>query len=144
MIIREMKTIYTKEKIKADRINGKIQTPQDVYDVFNYLENETKEHFIAIFLSTKHKILGYEIVSIGSLNGAIAHPREIFKTAILANCCDMILVHNHPSTDPTPSPQDILLTERLKKAGDIIGIGLVDHIIIGRGNYRSLKEQGIL
>jgi len=99
---------------------------------------------LCIYLNTKNRILGIEVVSIGILNSSICHPREVFKGAILASAKSIILAHNHPSGDPEPSDDDITLTKRTENAGRIIGIELLDHIIIGDGSYISLRERGLV
>lgn len=122
-----------------------IRSPQDVY---NLLESEMryldKEHFVCVFLSTKNHVISTEVVSIGSLNSAIVHPREVFKAAIKFSSASIICTHNHPSGDPTPSPEDIELTNRLVEAGTIIGIEVLDHLIFGSSNFCSLKEKGFM
>lgn len=102
-----------------------------------------REHFFVVLLSTKNQVLGTELVSVGSLNASLAHPREIFKTCVRHSAASIILVHNHPSGDPSPSPEDILMTRRLIEAGRIMGIEVLDHVIIGDGRYLSLRESGI-
>ena len=102
-----------------------------------------REHFKAALLNTKNQILRVVTVSIGSLNASIVHPREIFKPAISASAASIILVHNHPTGDPSPSKEDVEFTRRFAKCGDLMGIQLLDHIIIGSGRYRSLKESGV-
>ncbi len=94
--------------------------------------------------STKNKAIHSEIVSIGTLNASIVHPREVFRPAILHASNSVIVVHNHPSGDPTPSNDDIELTKRLAEAGKILGIELLDHVIVGNGSYISLKERGVI
>ena len=100
-----------------------------------------REHFVVLLLDIKNKVIGINTVSIGNLDSSIAHPREVFKPAILSNAGSILLAHNHPSGDPTPSREDIEITHRLVNAGNILGINVLDHIIIGDG-YRSLKEAG--
>lgn len=120
-----------------------IRTPKDVYDLLEpELRHLTKEHFICLFLNTKNRVICKETVSIGSLNSAIVHPREVFRAAIKHCSASLICVHNHPSGDPTPSPEDVNLTKRLINAGEIVGIELLDHVIIGNSGFVSLKEQG--
>jgi len=106
------------------------------------LRFQLKEHFVVLHLDAKHRLLGEEIVSIGSLNASIAHPREIFKTALKRSAAAIICMHNHPSGDPMPSYEDIEVTRRLVEAGNILGIGVIDHIIIGENCYLSMKEKG--
>jgi DNA repair protein RadC len=105
---------------------------------------ETREHFLAVLLSTKNHVIKTPVISIGSLNASIVHPRELFREAINARAASVILAHNHPSGDPTPSPEDISLTRKLKEAGQLLDIPVLDHLILGDGKYVSLKEKGIL
>ncbi|WP_282941272.1 DNA repair protein RadC [Paenibacillus sp. RC67] len=122
-----------------------VRSPEDVsgllMEEMRYLQ---KEHFVCLFLNTKNHIIGQETLSMGSLNAAIVHPREVFRAAIKRSSASIICVHNHPSGDPTPSSEDIQLTERLTEAGEIIGIDVLDHIVIGDRRYVSLKEQGLM
>ncbi|HZG87052.1 RadC family protein [Paenibacillus sp.] len=120
-----------------------IRSPQDVAALvredLRYLQ---QEHFVVLFLNTKNRVVGRETLSVGSLNATIVHPREVYRAAIKRSAASIICVHNHPSGDPTPSPEDIQLTHRLSEAGHIIGIELLDHVIIGDRSYVSLKERG--
>ncbi|GMA52356.1 UPF0758 protein [Alicyclobacillus contaminans] len=111
-----------------------------VMDRLRYLK---KEHFVILHLDTKHCILGEETVSIGSLDASIVHPREIFKSAIKKSASAILCVHNHPSGDPTPSSEDIAVTRRLSEAGKLLGIDVLDHIVVGDGQYVSLKARGL-
>lgn len=115
---------------------------------FDLLEPElryaTKEHFICLFLNTKNRVIFKEIISIGSLNAAIVHPREVFRAAIKRCSASLICAHNHPSGDPNPSPEDVELTKRLARAGEIVGIEVLDHLIIGGNTFVSLKEKGLM
>ncbi len=104
----------------------------------------TKEHFICLFLNTKNQVIARHTVFVGSLNASIVHPREIFKEAIRQSSASVICLHNHPSGDPTPSREDIDVTQRLVEAGELIGIDVLDHVIIGDGKYVSLKEKGYI
>ncbi|NTV88961.1 MAG: DNA repair protein RadC [Clostridiales bacterium] len=103
-----------------------------------------KEVFRIILLNTKNHVLKQVDVSVGSLNSSIVHPREVFSEAVKSGCSGIILVHNHPSGDPEPSREDIETTERLVKAGAIMGIKILDHVVIGDGRYISLKEKGLM
>ena len=122
-----------------------IRTPDDVAALlmprFRY---ETKESFIAILLSTKNHVLKTPVISVGSLNASIVHPRELFREAINASAAAVILAHNHPSGDPAPSPEDVSLTRKLVDAGKLLDIPVLDHIVLGDGKYISFKEKGIL
>jgi DNA repair protein RadC len=102
-----------------------------------------REVFCILLLDTRNRPLGNHIVSVGNLNGSMVHPREVFKVAILANCCSIILCHNHPSGELTPSADDRAITERLVKAGSILGIEVLDHVILYGTEYYSFKENGI-
>ncbi|WP_410746837.1 RadC family protein [Clostridium neonatale] len=123
--------------------NRKINSPDTVVNLFrNFLDGCDREILIVCCLNTKNEPTSISTVSIGSLNSSIVHPREVFKTAVMSNAASIIISHNHPSGDTTPSKEDINITKRIKEAGDIIGIKLLDHIIIGDKNYLSLKEEG--
>lgn len=122
-----------------------INTPSDAADlVMEEMRKLDREHFRIIHLSTRNHVLGICPVSVGSLNSSIVHPRECFKDAIRRNANTIILLHNHPSGDPTPSSEDIEITRRLAEGGKILGIEVLDHIVIGDKKYVSLKEQGVL
>lgn len=122
-----------------------IRSPKDA---FNLLKGEltplTQEHFIVIGLNTKNHVLFTHTVTIGTLNSSLVHPREVFRPLIKKSACSCIVAHNHPSGDSTPSAEDINVTKRLVQAGEIIGIELLDHIIIGLDEFTSLKEKGWL
>jgi DNA repair protein RadC len=124
----------------------KVSKPSDVCDILRtYLEGADRENFVILMLDTKNQVIGINTVGVGILNACPVHPREVFKPAILSNAAGIILGHNHPSGDPGPSKDDLELTVRLKDAGDILGIAVIDHIIIGDNNrYVSLKERGTL
>ena len=100
--------------------------------------------FITLHLDGKNRVICCDLVSIGSLNQSIVHPREVFKTACLSNAAAVILIHQHPTGDPSPSSEDIAITRRLKEAGEIMGIKILDHIIVGDGEYLSFVERGLL
>ena len=120
-----------------------IKKPQDVYEIAkDYLAGVDREHFVVMMLDTKNKIIGINTVAIGVLSSCPVHPREVFKPAILCNSAGIVLVHLHPSGDPTPSQDDMLLTNRLKAAGELLGIPVMDHVILGEGTFVSLKERG--
>lgn len=127
--------------------DGIISTPKDVHDVVNQvfdLSNDANESFGIVALDTKNKMNGLCILSQGSLNSSVVHPREVFKRAILYNAASIVCFHNHPSGNPTPSPEDIILTNRLKESGELLGIDVLDHIIIGDRLWTSMKELGVV
>ncbi|MNW38754.1 hypothetical protein D3C74_158280 [compost metagenome] len=123
----------------------KVRSPNDVYKLlepeFRHLK---QEQFICLFLNTKNGVIGKEIISIGSLNASIVHPREVFRPAIKRSSASIICAHNHPSGNPEPSPEDISITARLKESGEIIGIEVLDHIVVGDYSFVSLKERGLM
>ena len=122
-----------------------ISSPKDAYEMIkDQLQDLDREQFIIACLNTKNEPTNITVVSVGTLNKAIVHPREVFKTAILSNAASIMAFHNHPSGETTPSQQDIQLTHRLYEAGELLGIKLLDHLIIGDGTFTSLKEKGYL
>ena len=122
-----------------------ILSPNDAYEMIKeQLEGLDREQFIIACLNTKNEPTNISVVSVGSLNKAIVHPREVFKTATLSNAASIMAFHNHPSGETTPSQQDIQLTNRLYEVGELLGIKLLDHLIIGDRTFTSLKEKGYL
>lgn len=122
----------------------KISNPGDVIGlVKDFTEESDREKFIAIYLNTKNEPAAIHTVSVGSLNASLVHPREVFKGALTSNASGLICVHNHPSGDPTPSKEDVTITKRLQDAGEILGIRVLDHLIIGDDErFFSFKEEG--
>lgn len=121
-----------------------IKCANDVFDYFHErLKDETQENFIVLLLSTKNHIIGEQTISKGILDASIVHPREIFKPAIKNSASKIILVHNHPSGDSNPSDEDLEITDKLISAGKLIDIQIIDHVIIGRGNFWSWVEKNI-
>jgi DNA repair protein RadC len=117
--------------------------PEDVADLFlAEMSTLDREHFRAILLDTKNRIIGLRTISIGSLNSSVVHAREVFKAAVSESAQAIVLVHNHPSGSPEPSPEDLAVTGRLADAGRILGIEVVDHVILGSQGFVSLKELG--
>jgi len=131
---------------RGKRLYGtKISSSEDVVRYYHaQLKFHQKECLVLIVLDSKNRILSDEVVSMGSLHASIADPREIFYTALKKNGTSIILLHNHPSGDPTPSREDILTTERIENAGILLGIPLNDHIILGQNSYLSLRSEGYL
>lgn len=122
---------------------GRLNSVEKVGElVSNYLDGEDRENFIVICLDTKLKPTAIHTVSIGSLNASIVHPREVMKVAILSNSHCIIVAHNHPSGNTEPSEEDDIVTERLVKAGEILGIKVLDHIIIGDDSLYSYQREG--
>lgn len=135
-LIKERPVIYN---------GAKLIQPEQAAEAFRaILPDIDREYFVVFILDVKNRIVSCNIVSVGSLNQSIVHPREVFKAAILANGACIILAHNHPSGDCTPSSEDIAITRRLKEAGDVLGIKVLDHIIVGDGCHLSFTERGLL
>lgn len=123
----------------------KIEGPEDVARyALPLLRYEQKEHFLVMLLDVRNRVLAMPTVSIGSLTASVAHPREIFREAIRYSAANMILIHNHPSGDSTPSREDIRITKQMMKAGEIMGIPVLDHVIIAGDGFLSLKEANCL
>lgn len=125
----------------------RITEPEDIVEVFEdvfFMSELAEEMMIMACLNTKNEVVGLFKVSQGSLNASIAHPREIFKRAVLANANSIILGHNHPSGDVTLSDEDINVTERVIKAGEILGIKLLDHVVMAGGDFISMGVEGII
>lgn len=122
-----------------------IRSPEDVSKLMmEEMRHLTQEHFVCLFLNTKNQVIAQHTIFIGSLNSSIVHPREVFKEAIRRSSAAIICLHNHPSGDPTPSKEDIEVTKRLISVGQIVGIDVLDHVIIGDGRFYSLKEKGLI
>lgn len=125
--------------------HGNIQGLKQVIEIFMArLSKMKKEVFNIVMLDAKGNIIGIDEVSVGDLTSSIVHPRETFYSAVKKSASSIICVHNHPSGDPTPSDEDIDTTKKLAKAGKILGINLLDHVVIGDGKYFSMKEKGII
>jgi len=121
-----------------------VKTPEDVAGLIRgRLKGKMKEYFLALLLDTRNQLIRVAEISVGSLDSSIVHPREVFKEAISASAAAVIFVHNHPSGDTEASEDDIRLTKRLAEAGEIVGIDVLDHIIIGGESYSSLKREGL-
>lgn len=134
-------------RIAASRTEsrGVIESAEDVIDLFmEKMRYHKKEHFVCLLIGSRGEIIEETEVSVGDLNSAVANPREVFTGAVRRSAGAVLFLHNHPSGDPSPSEQDILTTRRLERAGMILGIPVVDHIIIGDGTYTSLKAEGLM
>ncbi len=121
-----------------------IRGPEDVRALVRDLERARKEHFVVLLLNARHELEKRETVSIGSLNASIVHPREVFQPAILHSAASVVLVHNHPSGDPEPSEEDLSITKRLVQVGELVGIGVLDHVIVAARGVVSLKARQML
>ena len=103
-----------------------------------------REHFLVLALDGKNRVLGVEDISTGSLSASLVHPREVLKGLLLANAAAFVLAHNHPSGDPTPSAEDRAITQRLKECGELLGLRLLDHVVLGHGRFISMADEAIL
>lgn len=122
-----------------------IRSPKDAaMYLMDELSGLKQEHFVALYLNIKNEVIHKETIFVGSLNSSIVHPREIFHTAVKHSAASIAVFHSHPSANPAPSPEDIAVTKRLKECGEIMGVELLDHIIIGDQNYISLNEKGYM
>ena len=140
--IEIVKIKMVKDRELRNEYDQKIGTPFSLYKILRtLLEEEDRENFLEISLDTKNHINGINVISTGTLNSSLVHPREVFKMAILNNSNSIIIAHNHPSGDTEPSNEDIKVTDRLVECGKILGIEVLDHIIVGEGYY-SFKEKG--
>ncbi len=121
-----------------------VNTPEDAVNLIrNEIQQYDREVICVLNLSTRGQVINMNVASIGTLNTALAQPREIFKSALLSNAASIIMFHNHPSGDPTPSPEDMDITARIYQSGALLGVNLLDHIIVGSGDeYFSFKEKG--
>lgn len=140
--LRQIKAVY--ETVGNYGNEKSITSSNDIHEIFKFLENETKEHFYCVHLDTKNKTLAVDLVSMGSLSTSIVHPREVFKAALLSSAARVVLVHNHPSGNTIPSAEDHATTKRLKNAGELLGIEVLDHIIIGNDSFFSFLDTGNL
>ncbi|KUK48281.1 MAG: DNA repair protein radc [Actinobacteria bacterium 66_15] len=132
--------------LRSPHVRPVVSRPDDVVRLCApQLRGSDREHFWALALNTKNQLLRTIEVSVGSLNASIVHPRELFKEAVKVSAASVVVVHNHPSGDPTPSGADIQLTRRLVKAGDVLGIEVLDHVVIGDGgDHTSLRDLGLM
>jgi DNA repair protein RadC len=119
--------------------------PRQIFEHYHgALRDKKREMFLVVMLDARHRVLGEEIVSEGSLTSSIVHPREVFLPAVRESAGALVLVHNHPSGDPRPSDEDVAVTRRLVHAAELLGIRVLDHVIVGDGAYASFKEAGLL
>ena len=136
--IREARVNY----LHCDHVMFKITGPADVANfVRSILTDNSREHFVALYLNASHQVAAYSIVSIGSANSAPVAPRELFQRAVLTGAISIVVAHNHPSDSTEPSPEDRAVTKRLRDAGQLLGIKVLDHLIVTDSAYMSLKED---
>lgn len=146
--LRELTIRYSVKKDGEGEsvVIGRVATrPSEVVPaLMTILQDEPAEVFAILCLTTKYRVIAYHEVGRGTIDSVLVHPREVFKAALLAHAAAIIAVHQHPSGDPTPSPDDFTITRQLAAAGELLGIPLLDHLIIGDGRFCSFKELGQL
>ena len=132
----------------AQRLRDKkeviIYTPKEIASELKNIKNIKKEYFYLFCLDSRNKVIKKELVSVGTLNSSLVHPREVFEPAIRNLSAQIVIAHNHPSGDPNPSEEDLNITTKLVKAGELLGINILDHIILSKDNYFSFKEHNLL
>jgi len=134
-----------REELEPEFKNYDIKDPESVVKAIRAsIKDKAKEHFKLILLNPRNKIIGISTISIGTLNASLVHPREVFKDAITHSAASVVLAHNHPSGDPEPSEDDIKITKKLVESGEILSIEVIDHIVIGKNNFCSFKERGLM
>jgi DNA repair protein RadC len=121
-----------------------VRGPDTIFELTADIRRSNREHFVGFYLNSRNQVLRREIISIGSLNASIVHPREVYLPAVAMSAASVVLAHNHPSGDPTPSEEDLAITRRLLEAGRILGIDLLDHVVVARESYASFKERRLL
>lgn len=146
---RQIRAVYELMEVKEDVAaylppDRRYTSPEQISRLFSFLTSEAKEYFFCLHLDGKNRIQCIDCVSVGSLNQSIVHPREVYKVALLSSAAGIILVHNHPTGDPTPSREDLEITRRLKEAGDLLGIRVLDHVIVGSDGICSFVERGLV
>lgn len=132
------------KRLLKGKIAGLYLKPEDIWKELKDIRDHKKEHFVIFFLDSRNQEIKRDVISVGSLNASLVHPREVFEPAVKNLAAQVILAHNHPSGDTEPSENDLELNKRLVEAGKILGIEVVDHIIIGKDCYLSFKEKGLL
>ena len=121
-----------------------IVSPSKVFEMCADIRSSRKEHLVVFYMNSGSKLISREVVSIGTLNESLLHPREVFEPAIRHSAAKILIAHNHPSGDVMPSPEDLVVTKRIRAAGELLGIELVDHIILTKGQYLSFRSQKLL
>lgn len=143
-LLREIELKYKHSEIDDDKYQQPLTSPELVYQVFIDLIYETKEKFIAAILDNQHKIMCYEVIAIGSINGCPIRPVEVFRSAVILNSPSIVIIHNHPSGITEPSQSDRLITGKILEVGRILDIKILDHIIVGNEGFYSFAQKGEL
>jgi len=139
---------YEVKLVRDKRVEGykrqQVRTPQDVAGMLmDFLGDEPNENFVVVSLDARNKVIGITVVYKGSINAAVIRIAEVMHPAILHNAARIVIAHNHPSGDTTPSPEDVRVTEMIAQAGELLDIHVLDHLIVSHDSYTSLKEQGL-
>ncbi len=134
----------TATKTETEELRPMCSSPEEAEVLVSFLRGKKKEHFVTLLLDTRRRLIRMEVTSIGTLTTSLVHPREVFQPAVAHSAAAVIVAHNHPSGDPEPSPEDIDITRRLRQAGDILGIEVLDHIIVGDPRITSMRSRGFL
>lgn len=145
--IRSIRAVFNNEVVRENApswVNTACASAENVFELFRDLAKEAKENFVALHLDAKNRIICFDTVSIGSLSASIVHPREVYKATLLSSAAAVLFIHNHPSGDTKPSREDIEITKRLKEAGELLGIRVLDHLIVGEAGYYSFANNGLL
>ena len=132
------------KRIDQEEPMVEIKSPNDVLKVVSDLRNKKREYMVALYLNARSELIKKRVVSIGTLTESLVHPREVFAPAIKSHAVNLVLAHNHPSGSAEPSDEDVAVTQNLKEAGEILGIKVVDHIIVSKNGFVSLKQEGIV
>ena len=138
----KIKILELKEEFKTYETRPLMTAPEKVYSLLKPMMPADKEQFVLLSLNTKNGVIAVRVISIGSLNANIVHPREVFRAAVVDAAAHIIVAHNHPSGDPVPSREDIEITKKLLECGKLLGIEVLDHVIVGEGRHFSMKEAG--
>jgi len=131
-------------RLLQNKQSALLLSPKDVWEELKDIRDNKKEHFVIFFLDARNQEIKREIISIGSLNANLVHPREVFEPAVRYSAAQIIVAHNHPAGDPDPSEDDLVITKRLVEAGKILDIEIVDHIIVVKDRFLSFKDQGLI
>ncbi len=136
---------FSRRALEIDKdLQPAVTSPTDVVHEVSSIRRNKKENFVVLYLNARNQVIDKETISIGTLNANIVHPREVFKPAVANSAASLILAHNHPSGDPHPSDDDIELTRRIARAGEVMGIDVLDHVIVTEKGYLSMKDKGML
>ena len=136
--------LWRDEPLESEGAPITVRGPEDVGACVPGIESATREFFVILLLDGRHHAMRRHVVSVGTINASIVHPREVFRPAILHGAASIVLVHNHPSGDPEPSEEDLSITRRLVQIGDLVGIGVLDHVIVAERGSVSLRSRNLL